>query len=100
MNLFSQDDTLFTNNRPIPLLPAISKAYEKNIFKQLYHFFLDRKLLYNAQYLLFIICINNIAQAIELFDFIINADDTTLSTTLEIVIRNTQNLLIIYLTLN
>ena len=33
--------------------------------------------------LLFIIYINDIAQASKLFDFIIYADDTTLSTTLE-----------------
>ncbi len=42
--------------------------------------------------LLFIIYINDIAQARKLFDFIIYADDTTLSNTLEIVIRNTPNL--------
>ncbi len=42
--------------------------------------------------LLFIIYINEIAQVSKLFDFIIYADDTTLSTTLEIVIRNTPNL--------
>ena len=42
--------------------------------------------------LLFIIYINDIAQASKLFDFIIYADDTTLWTTLEIVIRKTQNL--------
>ncbi len=42
--------------------------------------------------LLFIIYFNDIAQANKLFDFIIYADDTTLSTTLEIVIRNTPNL--------
>ncbi len=42
--------------------------------------------------LLFIIYVNDIAQASKLFDFIIYADDTTLSTTLEIVIRNTPNL--------
>jgi hypothetical protein len=40
--------------------------------------------------LLFIIYINDIAQASKLFDFIIYEDDTTLSTTLEIVIKNTQ----------
>ncbi len=40
--------------------------------------------------LLFIIYINDIAQASELFDFIIYADDTTLSTTLEIAMKNTQ----------
>ncbi len=41
---------------------------------------------------MFIININDIEQASKLFDFIIYADDTTLSTTLEIVIRNTPNL--------
>ncbi len=40
--------------------------------------------------MLFIIYINDIVQASELFDFIIYADDTTLSTTLEIVMKNTQ----------
>ncbi len=29
----------FTNYRPISLLPAISKIFEKVIFKQLYQFF-------------------------------------------------------------
>ncbi len=42
--------------------------------------------------LLFIIYINGIAKATKLFDFSIYADDTTLSTTLEIVIRNIPNL--------
>ncbi len=32
------DKTLFTNYRPISLLPAISKIFEKVIFKQLYNF--------------------------------------------------------------
>ncbi len=40
--------------------------------------------------LLFIIYINDIAQASELFDFILYADNTTLSTTLELVMKNTQ----------
>ncbi len=35
-----EDDTLFTNYRPISLLPTISKIFETIIFKQLYHFFL------------------------------------------------------------
>ncbi len=33
------DDTLFTNYRSISLLPAISKMFEKVIFKQLFKFF-------------------------------------------------------------
>ncbi len=37
--------------------------------------------------LLFIICINDIAKARHLFSFIIYADDTTLSTTHELVMR-------------
>ncbi len=41
---------------------------------------------------LFIIFINDIANSSKLFDFVIYADDTTLLTTLEIVIRNTNDL--------
>ncbi len=33
------DESLFTNYRPLSRLPAISKIFEKLIFKQLYHFF-------------------------------------------------------------
>ncbi len=44
------EETLFINYRPISLLPAISKIFEKVIFKQLYNFFLEMKLFYNAQY--------------------------------------------------
>ncbi len=42
--------------------------------------------------LLFIIYMNDIAHASKMFDFIIYADDTTLSTTIEIVIRTTTDL--------
>ncbi len=42
--------------------------------------------------LLFIIYINDIAHASDLFNFIIYADDTTLSTKLEIVLKNKPNL--------
>ncbi len=45
------EETLFTNCRPISLLPAISKIFEKVIFKQLYKFFLETKLLYNTIWL-------------------------------------------------
>ncbi len=45
-----EDDTLFTNYRPTSLLPAISKIFEKDIFKQLYEFFTQNKLFYNSQY--------------------------------------------------
>ncbi len=176
-------ETVFTNYRPISLLPAISKIFEKVLFKQLCEYFTDKKLFYNAQYglfaaldlvdrimiemnemntqvnifldilkafdtldhtillekldyrinatahklmesyitnrkqyveindtnsdrliliagvpqgsilrpLLFIIYINDIAQANKLFDFIINVDDTTLSTTIEIVFNNAKD---------
>ncbi len=42
--------------------------------------------------LLFIIYMNDIAHASKLLDFIIYADDTTLSTTIEIVVKTTTNL--------
>ncbi len=43
--IFKKDDqTLFTNYRPISLLPAFSKVFEKVIFKQLHQFFIDKKL--------------------------------------------------------
>ncbi len=44
------DDTLFTNYRPISVLPAISKIFEKVIFKQLFDHFQDKRLFYSAQY--------------------------------------------------
>ena len=42
--------TLFNNYRPISLLPAISKIFEKVIFQQVYHYFQEKKLFYSAQY--------------------------------------------------
>ncbi len=42
--------------------------------------------------LFFIIYKNDIVRASNIFDIIIYADDTTLSTTLEVVLRNTQTL--------
>ncbi len=44
------DEKLFTNYRPISLLPSISKIFEKVIFKQIYKYFQDQHLFYNAQY--------------------------------------------------
>ena len=191
--IFKKDDeTLFTNYRPISLLPAISKIFEKVIFQQVYQYFQDNKLFYSAQYgfrtehstefaalelidriiinmdkmntpvgifldlskafdtldhhillqklhfygftgtalnlmesyltgreqfvgidntisdsitvttgvpqgsilgpLLFIIYINDMAQASDIFDFIIYADDTSLTTTIEIIVREGNNL--------
>ena len=43
-------DDIFDNYRPISLLPAISKVFEKIVFKQLYDYFLNKKLIYNSQY--------------------------------------------------
>ena len=43
-------DNIFDNYRPISLLPAISKVFEKIVFKQLYDYFLNKKLIYNSQY--------------------------------------------------
>ncbi len=45
-----EDETLFTNYRPISLLPAISKIFEKVLFKQIYDYFQQKKLFYSAQY--------------------------------------------------
>ncbi len=38
-----ENETLFTNYRPISLLPAIFKIFEKVIFKQLYQFFQEKR---------------------------------------------------------
>ncbi len=50
LNPKKDDETLCTNYRPISLLPAISKIFEKVIFKQLYQFFQENQLFYNGQY--------------------------------------------------
>ncbi len=44
------DETLFTNYRPISLLPTISKVFEKVLFQQVYDYFQEKKLLYSSQY--------------------------------------------------
>ncbi len=44
------DETVFSNYRPISLLPSISKIFEKVIFTQTYDFFQKEKLFYHSQY--------------------------------------------------
>ena len=49
--LFKKEDPLLTENyRPISLLPCISKVFEKVVFKQVYTYFDNKKLLYISQY--------------------------------------------------
>lgn len=44
------DEHLFTNYRPISLLPALSKVIEKIIFNQLFSYFETHNLIFNSQY--------------------------------------------------
>ena len=44
------DDTLFDNYRPISILPAISKIFERVMFNQLHEYFKLHKLYYDSQY--------------------------------------------------
>ena len=44
------EKTVFSNYRPISLLPAISKILEKNIFEQLSSYLRDSRLLFDHQY--------------------------------------------------
>ncbi len=39
----ANEETLFTNNRPVSFLPALPKTFEKVIFKQVYHFLKKQK---------------------------------------------------------
>lgn len=49
--LYKKDDVnIFTNYRPISLLVAISKIFERVIFNQLYAYFQKYKLFYSSQY--------------------------------------------------
>ncbi len=51
LSIYKKDDeTHFINYRPISLLHTISKIFDRVIFKQLYNYFLDNKLLYKSQY--------------------------------------------------
>ena len=44
------DKSIFSNYRPISLLPSISKLFEKVIYQQLYKYFEDLNLFYESQY--------------------------------------------------
>ena len=46
----SKDPTLFSNYRPISLLPSISKIFEKVIYKRLYSYVTINNILYESQY--------------------------------------------------
>ena len=45
-----ENESIFDNYRPISLLPAMSKLFEKVIYNQLYTYFQDFKLFYSSQY--------------------------------------------------
>ena len=49
--LFKKNDCMIMDNyRPISLLPAISKVFEKVVYNQLYTYFTSNNLLYKGQY--------------------------------------------------
>ena len=49
--LYKKGDRLIMGNyRPISLLPAISKLFEKVVYQQLYHYFTANNLFYEGQY--------------------------------------------------
>ena len=73
--LFKKDDqTIFSNYRPISLLPSFSKVVEKIIFNQLYEYFDSHKYFYSSQYG-FRKCHSTEHAALELIDKIITDMD-------------------------
>ena len=64
------DKSLFTNYRPISLLPAISKVFEKVIFKLLYEYFTENNIFFKSHYCFRSQHSNELA-ALELMDRIV-----------------------------
>ena len=46
----SDDENIFNNYRPISILPALSKVFEKIVFNQTYTYFDDHNLFFGNQY--------------------------------------------------
>ena len=46
----SDDENIFNNYRPISILPALSKVFEKIVFNQTYAYFDDHNLFFENQY--------------------------------------------------
>ena len=46
----SDDENIFNNYRPISILPAMSKVFEKIVFNQTYTYFYDHNLFFGNQY--------------------------------------------------
>ena len=46
----SEDENIFNNYRPISILPALSKVFDKIIFNQTYSYFDDHNIFFGNQY--------------------------------------------------